>query len=41
MQWSYLLVGVFLLGALYLHGTLGAHLRNEFGIHNSAVHLLR
>ncbi|MBW4469592.1 MAG: DUF2231 domain-containing protein [Stenomitos rutilans HA7619-LM2] len=41
VQWSYLLVGVVLLGALYLHGTLGAQLGDEFGIHNTAVHQLR
>ncbi|MBW4520120.1 MAG: DUF2231 domain-containing protein [Scytolyngbya sp. HA4215-MV1] len=41
VQWSYLLLGMVLLGALYLHGTLGAQLGNEFGIHNTAVHLLR
>lgn len=41
VQWSYLLVGIVLLGALYLHGTLGAQLGDEFGIHNTTVHLLR
>ncbi len=41
VQWSYLLVGVVLLGALYLHGTLGAQLGDEFGIHNTTVQELR
>lgn len=41
VQWSYLIVGVVMLGLLYLHGTLGAQLGDEFGIHNTAVSLLR
>lgn len=41
VQWSYLLAGVVLLGVLYLHGTLGAQLGDEFGIHNTATQLLR
>lgn len=41
VQWSYLAVGVVLLGVLYLHGTLGAQLGDEFGIHNTAANLLR
>lgn len=41
VQWSYLLMGIAILGILYLHGTLGAQLGDQFGIHNSAVHLLR
>lgn len=41
VQWSYLLVGVVLLGVLYLHGTLGAQLGDEFGIHNTATYILR
>lgn len=41
VQWSYLLAGVVLLGVLYLHGTLGAQLGGEFGIHNTAAQLLR
>jgi uncharacterized membrane protein len=41
VQWSYLLVGIILLGVLYLHGTLGAQLGDEFGIHNTATYLLR
>lgn len=41
VQWIYLLTGAVLLGALYLHGTLGAQLGGEFGLHNTATHLLR
>lgn len=41
VQWSYLLVGVILLGVLYLHGTLGAQLGDEFGVHNTAAQLIR
>lgn len=41
VQWSYLLVGIALLGVLYVHGTLGAQLGDEFGIHNTAADLLR
>lgn len=41
VQWGYLAVGILMLGLLYLHGTLGAQLGDEFGIHNTAVGLLR
>lgn len=41
VQWSYLLAGVVMLGLLYLHGTLGAQLGDEFGIHNTAANLVR
>ena len=41
VQWSYLLIGIVLLGVLYIHGTLGAQLGDEFGIHNTAAHLLQ
>ena len=41
VQWSYLLVGIVLLGVLYLHGTLGAQLGDEFGIHNTAANLIK
>jgi uncharacterized membrane protein len=41
VQWSYLLVGVGLLFLLYVHGTLGAQLAAEFGVHNTAIHQLR
>jgi uncharacterized membrane protein len=41
VQWSYLLVGVSILFLLYVHGTLGAQLAAEFGVHNTAIHQLR
>jgi uncharacterized membrane protein len=41
VQWLYLLAGIALLGILYVHGTLGAQLGDEFGIHNTAADLLR
>lgn len=41
VQWSYLLVGIALLGVLYVHGTLGAQLGDEFGVHTTAADLLR
>ena len=41
VHWSYLLIGIALLGILYIHGTLGAHLGGDFGIHNTAANLLR
>lgn len=41
VQWSYLAVGLLMLGLLYLHGTLGAQMGDEFGFHNTAANLLR
>lgn len=41
VQWSYLVVGMAILGILFVHGTLGAHMGDEFGIHNTAADLLR
>jgi uncharacterized membrane protein len=41
VQWSYLLAGVAILGILYAHGTLGAHMGEEFGIHVTAAELIR
>ncbi|MBW4696051.1 MAG: DUF2231 domain-containing protein [Lyngbya sp. HA4199-MV5] len=41
VQWSYVLTGIFILGVMFLQGTLGAHLGGEFGIHNTADQLLR
>lgn len=41
VQWSYLGVGMVLIFALYLHGTLGGQLGSQFGVHNTAAHLLR
>ncbi len=41
VQWIYLIAGIAMLGILYVHGTLGAQLGDEFGIHNTAAGLLR
>ncbi|XGV99969.1 MAG: DUF2231 domain-containing protein [Leptolyngbya sp. BL-A-14] len=41
VQWSYVLAGVFILGIMFVQGTLGAHLGGEFGVHNTADQLLR
>lgn len=41
VQWSYLLAGVAIMFLLFLHGTLGAQLATEFGVHNTADSLLR
>jgi len=41
VQWSYLAVGIAIMGVLYIHGTLGAQMGDEFGIHNTAAGLLR
>ncbi|MBW4434233.1 MAG: DUF2231 domain-containing protein [Pelatocladus maniniholoensis HA4357-MV3] len=41
VQWSYLLAGIAMLGILYVHGTLGAQLGEQFGIHVTAAELLR
>lgn len=41
VQWSYLLVGLLIFALMFVHGTLGAHLAGEFGVHNTADRLLR
>jgi uncharacterized membrane protein len=41
VQWSYLLVGVFILGYMFIHGTLGAQLGAEFGVHGTAAGLIQ
>lgn len=41
VQWSYLLAGMAILGILYVHGTLGAQLGEEFGIHVTAAKLVQ
>lgn len=41
VQLSYLLVGLVIMFVMYLHGTLGAHMAGEFGIHNTADNLLQ
>jgi len=41
VQWSYLLAGIVMFGILFIHGTLGAQLGDEFGVHNTAANLVR
>lgn len=41
VQWSYLLAGLGIFAIMFAHGTLGAHLGGEFGVHVSADLLLR
>ncbi|MBF2066091.1 MAG: DUF2231 domain-containing protein [Calothrix sp. C42_A2020_038] len=41
VQWGYLLAGLAIMFVLYLHGTLGAQLAAEFGVHNTADSILR
>lgn len=41
VQWGYVAAGLFIFGIMFAHGTLGAHLGGEFGVHNTAAQLLR
>lgn len=41
VQWSYLMTGLFVFALMFVHGTLGAHLGGDFGIHVSADRLVR
>ncbi len=41
VQWTYLLAGVALVALLAVHGTLGAQLAAEFGVHIAAGQLLQ
>jgi uncharacterized membrane protein len=41
VQWSYLATGMAIMFIMYLHGTLGAQMAAEFGVHNTADTLLR
>ncbi|BCL37584.1 DUF2231 domain-containing protein [Nostoc sp. MS1] len=41
VQLPYLLAGIAIMFIMYLHGTLGAQLAAEFGVHNTADSLLR
>ncbi|MBE9004194.1 DUF2231 domain-containing protein [Fortiea sp. LEGE XX443] len=41
VHWSYLLAGVTIMFLMFLHGTLGAQLAAEFGVHNTADRLLQ
>lgn len=40
VQWSYLLAGLGIFALMFVHGTLGAQLAAEFGVHISADRLL-
>lgn len=40
VQWSYLAMGLVIFAIMFAHGTLGAHMAGEFGIHNTADQLL-
>jgi uncharacterized membrane protein len=41
VQWGYLLAGLGIFALMFVHGTLGAQLAAEFGVHISADRLLR
>lgn len=41
VQWSYLVAGLGIFGLMFVHGTLGAQLAAEFGVHISADRLLQ
>lgn len=41
VQWSYLAAGITVMFIMYIHGTLGAQMAAEFGVHNTADSLLR
>jgi uncharacterized membrane protein len=41
VQWSYVLVGLGIFALMFVHGTLGAQLAAEFGVHISADRLLQ
>ncbi|NUN66235.1 DUF2231 domain-containing protein [Pseudanabaena biceps] len=41
VQWSYIVAGLFIFGIMFAHGTLGAQLASEFGVHITADRLLQ
>jgi len=41
VDWKYLVMGVLLMGFMFVHGTLGAQLGAEFGVHNTAANLIQ
>ncbi|NES22631.1 MAG: DUF2231 domain-containing protein [Symploca sp. SIO3E6] len=41
VQWTYLLAGLGIFALMFVHGTLGAQLAADFGVHISADRLLR
>ena len=40
VQWSYLMAGLGIFALMFVHGTLGAHLGADFGVHVTADRLL-
>ena len=41
VDWGYLMAGLVIFGIMFVHGTLGAQLASEFGVHITADRLLR
>ena len=41
VEWSYLMAGLAIFALMFVHGTLGAHLGADFGVHVSADRLVR
>ena len=41
VDWGYLVAGLAIFGIMFVHGTLGAQLASEFGVHITADRLLR
>lgn len=41
VDWSYLIAGLCIFALMFVHGTLGAHLGADFGLHISADRLIR
>ncbi|MEM9156578.1 MAG: DUF2231 domain-containing protein [Cyanobacteria bacterium P01_F01_bin.33] len=41
VEWNYLFAGLFIFALMFVHGTLGAHLGGDFGIHVTADRLIR
>jgi len=41
VSWIYLVAGVAIMGIMFVQGTLGAQLGDDFGVHNTAANLLR
>lgn len=41
VAWNYLFSGLFIFGLMFAHGTLGAHLGGDFGVHVTADRLIR
>lgn len=41
VEWNYLFAGLFIFALMFGHGTLGAHLGGDFGVHVTADRLIR